>query len=273
MLNTATSATNITYVAPGSRTAAEVAAGLAALIDALPDYAASADGAQVLIANLVGTAFTAGNYAVTDAVSATTTKVGFGGTALTNEKWTLTVAGEAQQLTVGTTYPSKSALAIGFAAWINGNAALADFTAVVEGEELLIVKRTTGSFATTVAVAAAGTATPALTTPAAGQVFTVGLSGTPAAGETWSVTLGGQTVSATVGASANNTLAKIAETLAAAIRAHASLSGFTAAAKGTNLVIVEESTSAAAAPVLSVTPAGSIAAAAAPSAYLVELSG
>ncbi|MBV5331577.1 hypothetical protein JZU69_04155, partial [bacterium] len=170
-------------------------------------------------------------------------------------------------------YPTLHDLAAGFANWINAEASLAEYTAVAEGDALLIVKRSSGSFVTSVTVTAAGSVLASTTTPAAGQVFTLALAGTPAAGETWSVSVGGQSVSATVSASANTTLAKIAETLAATIRDHASLSAFTAAAKGVSLVIVEETSALASAPTLAVTPASSIAAAAAPSAFMLDLTG
>ena len=81
--------------------------------------------------------------------------------SIIGEAWTLTVAGESQQLLVVT---DLSALAAEFAAWINANANLAEYSALAEDNVLLVVKRTAGSFETTLTVNSAGIAD---TTPSA----------------------------------------------------------------------------------------------------------
>jgi hypothetical protein len=98
VLHAGASATSVNYqnTTAGAQTAAQVAAGLGALIDGLASFTATADGAQVVIVSPAGTPFTIGNFAVTDAASATATLVDFtfAGTAVTTESWTLTVAGK-----------------------------------------------------------------------------------------------------------------------------------------------------------------------------------
>jgi hypothetical protein len=107
------------------------------------------------------------------------------------------------------------------------------------------------------------------------QAYTVNLTGTPASGETWSIVVNGVTNSVPVNASVD-TLAEIAEAMAAAIRGHASLSGYTASAKGASLLILKNTTGAfGTAPQLSVSVAvaGFAGPADAAVASLIDLSG
>jgi hypothetical protein len=239
-------ATTVSYQAGSSaRTAAEVASGLAQQIDGLGLFAASADGDRVVVVNPAGSAFTIGNFATTDTTSASTTRVSFGGAVVSGATWTLTVNG--QSLSRGA--EASGLLAAGFAAQINTSAALADFTALLDGDDLLIVKRSAGNFTTT-AVASAS-ASVSTGTPVAGSAsaFGIRLSGAPRSGDLWSVRIDwtgspGVTVQVTVGATVDgvvvDTLGEIAEALAAAVRGSIPLAEFTAVAKGDTLTLIRK---------------------------------
>ena len=194
--------------------------------------AATADGSDLVIIERTGAAFTIGNSAVTDAGTATTTEVLFEGSIVQGETWTLTIETEAIPVVINfTTLPTVTtlpALATHFATAINGNPALVDFTAVAEGTTLLIVKRTAGSFATTLDVTPSASTAATVDPFSVVSAYTIALSGTPTAGEIWSVTIAGSMHRVTVGSPFSgggvvDTIDEIAAELAAAIRGDSAL--------------------------------------------------
>ena len=160
---------------------------------------------------------------------------------------------------------SRGAIAAGLAAGINALLG-ADFGATSDGEQLIIVKRSAGSFDVTFQTGAAafgsGNATAASLT----------LFGTPAIGEHWTVSLSGVSFVVTVDATLN-TPAAIAAALAAAINADTSAQAepYTALAEGARLVVVNR-TGAAFTPAFAIVPAsGATVDTATPVAALVQI--
>ena len=226
----------------------------------------------MVIVNAAGAVFTVGNSAATDSFTANATRVIFDLVSIPGEQWDLTVDGIKLTAPVGV----PATVAAAFATRINNTAALAGFTAFVEGDVLVVVKRAGGGFTTSAALAVASAA-PAAVAGAATQAFTLDLAGTPREGDTWTVRIGANsafvTVQATGTPALTDTLAQIAQGLASAIRARAELADYTALARGASLVIINMKSGTGAAPTLAIGPSLSLTtAASAPGAYMLDLS-
>ncbi|GAF85233.1 unnamed protein product, partial [marine sediment metagenome] len=132
-----------------------------------------------------------------------------------------------------------STIAVALAALVNESAP-AGFTAVAEGDALLIIDGNGRDFETDLVLAPIGTAeideTSATTTLAA-------LSGTPNNGDVWKVRFGGlsYSVSVTTAPITDNTLAEIAQDLADAINndTNPDAARYTATVEGETLVIID----------------------------------
>ncbi|MFZ4534333.1 MAG: hypothetical protein ACOYOJ_21320, partial [Alsobacter sp.] len=293
LIDAAGAATTFSFTAPaGGATAAVVAANLAGQIDALPAFIASSEGAQIVIVNPAGAQFSIGNSS-TVSRAATATRVVFGGTVLAGAQWSLNLSHELPTVTSRTLGPvaaaAPAAVAAAFASAINGDGTLAaDYTAMVEGDLLIIVKRSGGAFNTTATATSAGTAANGAVSTTAVQAFNVALTGALHNGDVWQLSVGGQTVTATIGATASITvvengvavsrnlvvdsLARVAEVLAAGVRGNASLGNFSAAARGDSLLIANRGTTVAV-PTLAIAALPTVSPAATPAAFMVDLTG
>ncbi len=109
-------------------------------------------------------------------------------------------------------------------------------------------------------MAPVGVATVSAAAPTTVQAYTLNLAGTPATNDIWSVTIGTTTVSVTIGSTVNavvvDTLAEIADALAAAIRGTPACPTTRPPTKGASLLVVKQ-TAGTFTPTLAVTPAGS----------------
>jgi Ca2+-binding RTX toxin-like protein len=129
-------------------------------------------------------------------------------------------------------------IATALAAAINAHADLAEFSATVEGNALVIVNRNNVAFTTSMNIApVGGTASGSATVATIATTNLVTLTGIPAAGEIWTLNLGGALVfNYTVGS--GNALATVASAFASAVNASSTAADYTAIASGANIAIV-----------------------------------
>jgi hypothetical protein len=221
---------------------ADVAAGLARLVNGNSDQAAVAEGNRVIVASLVGAAAGAPVLSVTpanriDTSSATVaiSRTLLAGSVAPGDVWTvgLKVADQAQPVRFSFTAASTTLadVATGLAAAINA-AAGDSYLATASGSELLVVNASGAAF--TVSLSAA---------PAALSVSrNFDVSGAVAALDLWKLTLSVGGIDTTVSfTSAGSSLSALATGLAQAID---TLAGFTARASGSVLTISTEGVNA-----------------------------
>jgi Ca2+-binding RTX toxin-like protein/phage tail sheath gpL-like len=245
----------------------EIAAALAASINdnASSGFIATADGATLAIVNTTAAFITSfeilpRSLAVEDTV--TTLTATMVGTPINNETWYLVLAAGTDFTTysvlldptdnsVDTTDDdviTLAEIAAAFAAAINGDST--DYTAVISGDDLVVVNRAGDGFTANLAKSlvdesVAGSLLVDAATATNGRVV---LSGTPEAGEVWTVSIDGQDNNVVIGASYDfdgvttvvDTLDEIARALAVEINANA-LPDFTASYLGDTLIIVNRS--------------------------------
>ena len=180
-------------------TPADIAEALATKINAgvLSDFTAIVDGNVLLIVNQAGDAFTktfdvapTGSIGI-DAVTPFESTVSFSGKRVAGETWYVLLAADdvSAHGYLVTADQALSEIAAGLAADINTNAA-ADFTAIVDGEKLLIVNRAGEDFTTSFEIGLVdGSTGGSMAIDAAAATRSVDLGGTPAAGEEWTVSL------------------------------------------------------------------------------------
>jgi hypothetical protein len=184
----------------GVESGGAIAGALAALInDTAPEaYTASADGAELFVANREGFRFYLADAFVIDSATASAQTLDLAGSrpAIVGETWYLrfTVDAELRVIdhTIGTVTETTATvrpetvadIALALAARIN-DAFGEDFTAIVDGSEIIIIKRTAGTFSVEFDAdeASIGTISDA--------VELLVLAGTPVEGETWTLSLGG----------------------------------------------------------------------------------
>jgi hypothetical protein len=226
----------------GAESAEAAAAGLAAVINrsAPADYSALADGATVVVLNRAGHRFTLADLLVVDttetdgpAGTAQVALLTLSGAPVVGAIWAVRIdypdEGQAGSQTISHTVGIGQTLAdIVRALALGVNARLgADFTALAEGSELILVRRSAGGFNATFATQAAPFGDDAATTAI------VTLNGTPATGEAWILTLGGVVYSVTVGSAMDlgagtvvlDTVAELAQALARLVNADTSVQG------------------------------------------------
>ncbi|MHC4429738.1 MAG: hypothetical protein ACYS0D_14220, partial [Planctomycetota bacterium] len=238
--------TSHTVTVAEDQTLAQIAAALAEDInnDANADFTAVGDGVFLVIVNRAGTAFVAAlDDDATGTVDTTTntTLVTFSGAPLTGELWSVELDDTTDQTThtapisVGKTRADALAeLALNI-----NSSAVAAFTAMSEGDILIIVNKDDVTFTATFAVVPTGIGD--LDTATA-EATTIALTGTPDEGEVYSVTL--DALSDGIAESRHavligggETLAEVARALADDINATAA-GDFTAGADGSTLIIV-----------------------------------
>ncbi|HTD65340.1 MAG TPA: hypothetical protein VK846_02265, partial [Candidatus Limnocylindria bacterium] len=242
----------------GSATLEEIAASLAAAINAHPSANLSAEAFGVALvvvnsaANTSGAAFEIQNAASHPAASATatsttasTTTLSLTGTPALGETWYLQVQIAAGASTVTRTYvhivalvdednnaatpktvENLSNIATALAVVVNSDVNAASFTALVSDDQIVLVNRAAQVYQASVGVAPAGLE----------STISIALSGTPVAGQVWSVQLAGQMFFHVVSAADGSvdTLAEIAASLATSINADTN-SGFTGVPNGNAL--------------------------------------
>jgi hypothetical protein len=232
--------TTHSYVVRATVALSEVAAGLAAKINAADTgFSAYVQGNTLVVENAGEPGFAsaakvtaagAASGSITRSVaSSTVTRLSLGGVATAGENWAVTVGGVTYSYVV----ESVEVIAAKLAAAV-GTAANAAFVATSEGGTLILVNRVDGFTVTTgFTPAAVSTGTATLDATAA-TAWAVELAGRPVAGETWTIRLGGFDYSIIAGA--GDTRPGLARKLAAAFNA-AAPAGFVAAADDTSVVI------------------------------------
>jgi phage tail sheath gpL-like len=238
-LNGVTSTVSHTTLA--NETAEQVATQLAQSINALSlaDYAAIAEGATVKVFDRAGDRFTLADLFVIDtdqgAVQGTAavTLLELEGAPVVGSTWAIRLGYGIESRTVAHTVAVgddvediATALALGISTALG-----ADFTAVADGAEIILVRRTAGGFNASFETQAAPFGDAAATTAL------VTLTGTPAAGETWKVTIGG--VAFSVVANPGETVQAIAARLKTEINNDTTAEGalLVAEVEGATLVI------------------------------------
>src|SRR5205823_5590252 len=240
-----------------------LATALAAAIRSQTGFSATAAGAVITVNSTDGASYTTAvtrksvtataTIALTSAVH--TAQVTLRGTIAVGDAWQIALAAAGTtQFALATVTTDLDQLATNLAAADN---AISGYAASASGAVVTISSTNAISFRTAV--------------NANMRAYTLALAGAAVPGEQWKVTVAGQEHSVTVDGTID-TLAKVADALASAIRSDTLLADYTAAAKGNSIVVVKLSAGEFS-PSLTVTAAGNLSAAGSASASLVTLAG
>src|SRR5574341_322088 len=270
----------------------EIAGALATAINAdanAADFTATSEGSTLIIIKRGGAAFTTSFSVTSPSATSPVSFTGIGeaktvtlsGALVDGDTWKITIDGTASSVIRGNSYLVETAsvsaqtlseIATVLADKINTNATLSDFSATADGESLVVVKLTAGTFTTEVTITPASSST-SLESQAATLTSTINaslatgfaksatLGGTAGIGEVWTLQLkdgAGTAILSTHSHTvlAGETLAAIASVLAADINARAP-NAFTATTEGSQIIIIDR-TNTAFTIVLTVAPAGSV---------------
>ena len=283
----------LSYSVTSGQSLAEIAGGLATAINAdsnAAEFTATTEGATLIIINRGGAAFTT-SFAVTSpsaTIPVSFTGVGeaktitLSGAVVNGDIWKITVASQQNSITIDDAddtldtnnddIVTLTEIASALALMINNAPGLADFSATAEGESLVIVKLTAGTFDAAVTITPASSST-SVESQAATLTSTINaslasafaksatLGGTASIGEVWTLQLKDDAGTTTLSTHshtvlAGETLAAIASVLAADINARAP-TAFTATTEGSQIIVIDR-TNTAFTMVLSVAPAGSV---------------
>jgi Ca2+-binding RTX toxin-like protein len=217
--------------------------GLATTVNANPASSYSADTTTdaLQLFRFGNISFTAdlkvlgGYVAEVDASTASTATIQMVGNLVVGETWELALSDQIYTLTVTSVMTSLDEVAAGLASLVNADDThAAAYTAIGEGDTLILVNRNGDAYEASVSV----TPVTPRTVSTDLSMVRVDLVGYPLTDEVWSVTLGGHAYNVTVDAT-TNTLDEIAAALASEIRSDSTFDNFTADSEGDGLLIFD----------------------------------